>query len=113
MEIDWSKLYGGKQLKCISFLIYLFVKECYWIMDMKEGVVIYYVVISVEIVVLYLLVQFNIFDLLEQCFSLIFIGVEFFFIDYKVKGSWVMLGVVYFEMVYVVVMRLVRGIKEI
>ncbi|MCY7808516.1 amino acid adenylation domain-containing protein [Bacillus spizizenii] len=112
MEIDWSKLYGGKQPKRISLPTYPFAKERYWITDMKEGAVTHHAATSVETAALHPLVQSNTSDLSEQRFSSIFTGAEFFFTDHKVKGSRVMPGVAYLEMVHAAVTRSVRGIKE-
>lgn len=78
MEIDWSKLYGGKQPKRISLPTYPFAKERYWITDMKEGAVTHHAATSVETAALHPLVQSNTSDLSEQRFSSIFTGAEFF-----------------------------------
>ncbi|MEC0624075.1 amino acid adenylation domain-containing protein [Bacillus spizizenii] len=112
MEIDWSKLYGGKQPKRISLPTYPFAKERYWITDMKEEAFAHHATTIVETAALHPLVQSNTSDLSEQRFSSTFTGAEFFFTDHKVKGSPVMPGVAYLEMVHAAVTRAVRGIKD-
>lgn len=112
MEIDWSKLYGGKQPKRISLPTYPFAKERYWITDMKEEAFAHHATTIVETAALHPLVQSNTSDLSEQRFSSTFTGAEFFFTDHKVKGSRVMPGVAYLEMVHAAVTRAVRGIKD-
>lgn len=112
MEIDWSKLYGGKQPKRISLPTYPFAKERYWITDMKEKAVTHHETNIFETAALHPLVQSNTSDLSEQRFSSTFTGAEFFFTDHKVKGSPVMPGVAYLEMVHAAVSRAVRELKD-
>lgn len=112
LEIDWSKLYGGKQPKRISLPTYPFAKERYWITDMKEEAVTHHTANIVETAALHPLVQSNTSDLSEQRFSSTFTGAEFFFTDHKVKGAPVMPGVAYLEMVQAAVTRAVRGIQD-
>ncbi|PNB38229.1 hypothetical protein C1X64_39795, partial [Pseudomonas sp. GW456-E7] len=78
-------------------------KERYWITDMKEEAVTHHAATIVETAALHPLVQSNTSDLSEQRFSSTFTGAEFFFTDHKVKGSPVMPGVAYLEMVHAAV----------
>lgn len=61
---------------------------------------------------LYLFLYENVLNMLGVCFRIVFSGGEFFLKDYVVKNEWMLLGVVYLEMVWVAVEYVVEMKEE-
>jgi polyketide synthase PksL len=97
LEVDWTRLYGETKPPRISLPLYPFAKERYWI-DAGTGTV----ANSAATSVLHPLLHANTSDLIEQRYSSIFTGDEFFLADHQVQANGraakVLPGVAYLEM---------------
>ncbi|PRR99354.1 non-ribosomal peptide synthetase [Bacillus atrophaeus] len=102
LDVDWTKLYADDQPKRISLPTYPFAKDRYWIsgnsekngtLDSNKRAS-----HSVTSAVLHPLMHQNTSNLMEQRFSSIYTGEEFFLADHVVKGQRILPGVAHLEM---------------
>lgn len=87
-EIDWKKLYGAVQPQRINLPGYPFLKERFWIE--KDT--------SVSLQYIHPLLHENTSSFMEQRYSSVFTGREFFLSDHKVNGKMLLPGAAYLEM---------------
>ncbi|MEJ2620930.1 MAG: SDR family NAD(P)-dependent oxidoreductase, partial [Candidatus Thiodiazotropha sp.] len=97
LKFDWKVLYSTEKPARISLPTYPFAKERYWLsaigsQQIKPG--------EPGGRMLHPLVQQNTSDLLEQRYSSIFSGKEFFLEHHKVQGQRLLPGVAYLEMAF-------------
>lgn len=92
---DWNKLYEGKKPGRISLPTYSFEKKKYWIK--QEGI--QRITGKGAMKWLHPLVQENTSSLMEQRFSSVFTGDEFFIADSIINGQKILPGSAYLEMV--------------
>src|SRR5205807_6568711 len=99
IEIDWTRLYGGRNYRFLPLPTYPFANERYWIATATNG----NVPSSAATAILHPLLHRNTSDLSEQRYSSTFTGEEFFLRDHFVRTGdgalqKVLPGVVYLEM---------------
>ncbi|MCU7925179.1 MAG: SDR family NAD(P)-dependent oxidoreductase [Candidatus Thiodiazotropha sp. (ex Dulcina madagascariensis)] len=102
LQFDWNALYGTEKPGRISLPSYPFAKERYWLPAIgskpdRLG--------ATDGRVLHPLVQQNTSDLVEQRYSSVFSGKEFFLEHHKVQGQRLLPGVAYLEMACAAVVR--------
>jgi polyketide synthase PksN len=97
-ELPWHQLYGETKPSRLHLPTYPFAKESYWVPDNRAQSIGRIGANSGSAVVLHPLLHQNTSDFLEQRFSSIFTGQEFFLKDHVVKGRRVLPGVAYLEM---------------
>ncbi|MBN2441541.1 MAG: SDR family NAD(P)-dependent oxidoreductase, partial [Spirochaetales bacterium] len=96
LVFDWNRIYGEKKPKRISLPTYPFARDRYWIPDIYDKDE--RVTGSVILDKIHPLLHQNTSDLIEQRFTSIFSGREFFLKDHVVHGQVILPGVVYLEM---------------
>ncbi len=92
-EIDWTRLYQEEKPRRMSLPTYPFAKDRYWIPEPDHPVT----SVNTESR-LHPLLHRNTSDLLEQKFSTILNGDEFFLADHIVRNKRVLPGAAYLEM---------------
>lgn len=93
-EIPWSRMYGEKKPRRINLPTYPFAKDQYWIKvtgkeKADKGIPVNH---------LHPLLHENTSNLMEQQFSSMFTGKEFFLADHRVNGQKILPGVAHLEM---------------
>jgi acyl transferase domain-containing protein/acyl carrier protein/SAM-dependent methyltransferase len=112
LDFDWSRLYGEDKPGRISLPVYPFNGERYWIQESKSDLsgnaAAGGLNVSAQI---HPLLHQNTSDFLEQRYSSVFTGNEFFLSDHRVKGQSILPGAVYLEMAGAAV-RKAAGLSE-
>lgn len=105
VNVDWNLLYPGKKPLKISLSTYPFANERYWVSqvdDKKRNSV-------GNVSVIHPLVHKNTSDLMEQRYSSVFEGTEYFFTNHKVNGVGVLPGAAYLEIAYTAISMAVNA----
>lgn len=98
LNVNWTKLYGGRPPKRISLPTYPFAKDRYWAENRTGKHEKTAIVSAGKLDVLHPLLHRNTSNLAEQRFSSIYTGEEFYLADHVVQGVPILPGVAHLEM---------------
>ncbi len=94
LNFNWKRLYADKKPIRISLPTYPFAKDRYWVENDSRKL--FHKTTCVKVI--HPLLQENNSDLMEQRFSTVFSGEEFFLNDHRINGKKILPGAVYLEM---------------
>ncbi|WGV58343.1 SDR family NAD(P)-dependent oxidoreductase [Brevibacillus brevis] len=105
LSIDWNKLYQEEQPGRISLPTYPFAKESYWTHARSVSS-------STGVGAIHPFLHQNTSDFMEQRFSSMFTGQEFFLSDHVIKGQRVLPSAAYLEMARAAIQQATGGLDS-
>lgn len=105
VNFNWDLLYSDKKPLKISLSTYPFANERYWISQIEDNGK----TRAANVSVIHPLVHKNTSDLIEQRYSSIFDGTEYFFTNHKINNVSVLPGAAYLEIAYTAIKMAVNA----